>query len=418
MKTKIGERENKAKIGGVKGFLKAYPGAAVLAALIVAGGIGMGAMSLGNGDEVVLENEPTIEQEVEAPKEEAPAADEKKEEEQKEENKESEEESKEDETEEKKEDEKEETPSEEQKEETPATTPSNPAENTPSTGTPSTEGTTANNTTDATATTTTPDGQTGTAQGTTTTTTTATDANAAAGKKEETTATSTESKKEDDKKTEDVKASSSSLSAQAKKYKNDVNSDVVGWIQVPNTNINYPVVQAKDNNYYAARDINKNSSKNGVIYADYECNLKNGVGSTNTILYGHNWTNCWNPIRKNNANDVMFAQLHAFHYLDVAQSTPFIYFSTTSKDYVWQVFSVFYPKATWTDYIYAEPKSSVVKTALSSSLHDFNVSVSSSDKILTLSTCTRMLGNHNNQRFVVMAKLVPAGTAATNITSK
>ncbi len=115
----------------------------------------------------------------------------------------------------------------------------------------------------------------------------------------------------------------------------------------------------------------------------------------------------------------MFAQLAAFHYLDVAQKTPFIYFSTTSKDYVWQVFAAFYTEATWTDYIYAYPSNfaNVIKEAKARSLHNYNVSVTTSDKILTLSTCTRIYGNHNNQRFVVMAKLVPAGTASTTITA-
>ncbi len=395
MKTKIGEKSNKPKIHGVKDFLKVYPGAGLLAGLVLVGGISIGAMTLSNDndDDVVLENNPPVEQEVK-PEAETPVDNK---EENKEENK----------TEDKKDDEKvegttEEEPAKEEdnKEETPAegttsentpTTPSTPAENAGTTGTTTTpaEGTTNNNTT-------------GTA-------TPATD-----DKKED-------DKKEEDKKEEgisDISASSSSLSANVKKYQKDVNSDTVGWIQVPNTNISYPVVQASDNNYYAAKDIYKNASQNGVIYADYECKLNGTVGSTNTILYGHNWTNVRSPIRKNNANDVMFAQLHSYVYLDVAQKSPFIYFSTANKDYVWQVFSVFYTPSTWTDYIYAEPNSGVVKTAIKNSIHDFNVNVSSSDKILTLSTCTRMLGNHNNQRFVVMAKLVPAGTAATNITAK
>ncbi len=402
MKTKIGEKSNKPKIHGVKDFLKVYPGAGLLAGLVLVGGISVGAMTLSNGnnDDVVLENNPPVEQEVK-PEAEVPVENK---EENKEENK----------TDDKKDEEKVEGTAEkepeaegEKEEETPAEGEGETAETAPST--PSTPAENAGTV----GTTTTP------AEGTTNNTTTGTTTPATDDKKEET--KKEEDKKEDDKKEEtasDISASSSSLSSYVKKYQKEVNSDTVGWIQVPNTNISYPVVQASDNNYYAARDIYKNSSKNGVIYADYECKLNGTVGSTNTILYGHNWTNCWNPIRKNNANDVMFAQLHSYVYLDVAQKSPFIYFSTANKDYVWQVFSAFYTPSTWTDYIYAEPGSGVAKTAIKNSIHNFNVDVSSSDKILTLSTCTRMLGNHNNQRFVVMAKLVPAGTAATNITAK
>ena len=61
MKTKIGEKTNKPKVHGLKGFLKAYPGAAVLAGLVVAGGLGVGAMTMiGGEDEIVLENDKAV----------------------------------------------------------------------------------------------------------------------------------------------------------------------------------------------------------------------------------------------------------------------------------------------------------------------------------------------------------------------
>ncbi len=384
MKTKIGEKMNKVKINSLKGLLKAYPGAALLAALVVVGSVSAGAMALsGNTDEPVLDNDSAVVDEVEGNKEkEDNKEDDKTPAVNKEETKDAEDEKKDDESAEGEAKEGEESKEGE-------TTGDNNA---------SASNSDSNNSTSGTANT----SETGEA--------------AAVSEEGKTETVSTGGSTAAT--TEEIKASSMSLAAKAKTHKETVNSDTIGWINVPNTNINYPVVQYSDNSYYAAKDYNKNYSKNGVIYADYECNFSKGL-ATNNILYGHNWTNCWNPIRINNANDVMFAQLAAFHYLDVAQKTPFIYFSTTSKDYVWQVFAAFYTEATWTDYIYAYPSNfaNVIKEAKARSLHNYNVSVTTSDKILTLSTCTRIYGNHNNQRFVVMAKLVPAGTASTTITA-
>ena len=200
-----------------------------------------------------------------------------------------------------------------------------------------------------------------------------------------------------------------SLSAKAEKLHNNTNSDVIGWLQIPGTNIDYAVTCTTNNDYYMNHDIYKQSSKNGALVADYECNFDGGLPK-NTIIYGHNWNNCYAPIKINNPNHVMFEQLHSYVDADFAANHPYIYFSTTEGDYKYQVFAAFYTHINWTDYIYAYPDSAkfsnVVSTAKQKSEHNFGVSVSGSDKIISLSTCTRMMGNTNQYRFVVMAKLV------------
>ena len=225
----------------------------------------------------------------------------------------------------------------------------------------------------------------------------------------------------EDAKTTNVKTSNadtSSLSGKAANHKSTVNSDTIGWLRIPGTNIDYPVVQSSDNSYYVYKDYNKQYSKNGVIYADYECKSGSSL-STNTILYGHNWSNVYSR-KVADPTDVMFGQLPSFHTLSFAQQNPFIYFSTTEKDYVWQIFAVFYTEESF-NYIEASPSKDYYKTmiseALKRSIHNYNVNVSTSDQILTLSTCTRVYGQRSDQRFVVMAKKVKAGTPSTTITS-
>ena len=68
----------------------------------------------------------------------------------------------------------------------------------------------------------------------------------------------------------------------------NINSDFRGWIVVEGTNIDYPFVQGKDNNYYLHHDFNKNKSNSASIFMDYRNDYQN---DKNTILYGHNMRN-------------------------------------------------------------------------------------------------------------------------------
>lgn len=64
-----------------------------------------------------------------------------------------------------------------------------------------------------------------------------------------------------------------------------INSETVGWVQVPGTDINYPFVQARDNKYYLENSFYKENSASGWIFLDYR-NNKNDYDK-NTIIYGH-----------------------------------------------------------------------------------------------------------------------------------
>ena len=65
-----------------------------------------------------------------------------------------------------------------------------------------------------------------------------------------------------------------------------INSDVVGWIRIKNTNMNYPIMQSKYSpNYYLTRNFYKNYSSNGTPYMAENCDIEK---SDNLIIYGHN----------------------------------------------------------------------------------------------------------------------------------
>ncbi len=193
-----------------------------------------------------------------------------------------------------------------------------------------------------------------------------------------------------------------------------INSDVMAWLKVPGTNINYPVLYyASNNDYYLERDLYKNYSKNGVIYGDYENRFGTSDDlSRNNIIYGHNWTNVSSNPRIGNANDVMFAQLTSYHHLNFAKENPYIHYSTEDEEMLWVVFAAFYTDTSF-PYIYGNPSdadfANIINGAIARSRHIIDTDVNTSDTILTLSTCTRAYGSSDQQRFVVMARLMRPG---------
>ena len=172
------------------------------------------------------------------------------------------------------------------------------------------------------------------------------------------------------------------------------NSDTVGWININNTNINYPFVQAKDNKYYLTRAFDKSYNEAGWLFLDYR-NSKD-FSNKNNIIYGHS-----------RLNKTMFGSLHnvlSSNWYN-NKNNHIIRLSTQNEKTMWQIFSVYkVPVETYyltTDFDNSSSYSKFLKTIKDRSVHSFGVNVSSSDKILTLSTCS-----NNNKRVVVHAKLI------------
>ena len=102
------------------------------------------------------------------------------------------------------------------------------------------------------------------------------------------------------------------------------NNDVVGYLYIPGTNIDYPVVWNADINYYTAKGYDKQYSKNGVLWVNPDWNSTDRTNlPQNTVIYGHNWTNYSANPAIGRSSDVMFAQLTAYHYLDQVKKYPF-----------------------------------------------------------------------------------------------
>jgi len=174
-----------------------------------------------------------------------------------------------------------------------------------------------------------------------------------------------------------------------------INNDTIGWLKVNNTNIDYPVVIGKDNDYYLKRDYYKNKNRHGWIFMDYRNHVDNL--DKNTIIYGHNL-----------ANQKMFGTLrYALNSSWYKKSNnQIITFNTINENMKFQIFSIYKVPVT-TDYLTTNFASDseyakFIDMIKSRSIYDFNEEVTTSDKILTLSTCS----NGSDQRLVVHAKLI------------
>ena len=173
---------------------------------------------------------------------------------------------------------------------------------------------------------------------------------------------------------------------------------VAAHLSVQGTSIQDRAVwQAKDNtNYYTS---------GSVAWAAGTAHLRSGELSQNTVIYGHNWKNCFAPYSRTGSQ---FEPLMSFVYEDFVKDNQYIYLTTNSGVHTFRVFAVCFTKDL-SFYISCNnvDVTSIASTAKSMSLFDFGVSVSSSDKLITLSTCTRYYsGLGANQRFIVMGKLV------------
>lgn len=173
------------------------------------------------------------------------------------------------------------------------------------------------------------------------------------------------------------------------------NNETVGWLIVNNTNINYPVVQTTNNDYYLNHAFDKTSNKAGWVYADFRDDFKQL--NKNIVIYGHG--------RK---DKVMFGSLVNTMKKEWYTNTDnqIIQLSTLNYNTMWQIFSI-YTIETESYYIttdFSDNKSyvSFLETMKNRSIYDFGVNLTSNDKILTLSTCY----NDNGIRLVVQAKLV------------
>lgn len=177
------------------------------------------------------------------------------------------------------------------------------------------------------------------------------------------------------------------------------NSDLLGWITVPDSRIDYPVVHTTDNEYYLTHSFEKDYLRAGAIFADYR-NSKSLIDNYNTVIYGHNMV-----------SGAMFSCISDFFSRSYFKANRYIYIYTEEGVFVYQTFAIrkvridqdvsyittyFASSEDFLDFANRMKNASAVK------LND--VEFNEYDRIITLSTCTN--AHDANERYCLQAKLV------------
>ena len=176
------------------------------------------------------------------------------------------------------------------------------------------------------------------------------------------------------------------------------NKDIVGWLKIDNTTINYPIMQnINDPNYYLRRDFYKNYSSYGTPYMAKQCNLN----SDNIVIYGHHMK-----------NNKMFGELEKYKSKDFYNNHKIITFTTLEKEYSYEIFAVFkttvYAKNTFRYYenINFENKkmyNDFINICKDKSLYQTGIEIKDKEKLITLSTCEY---SNKNSRLVIVARKI------------
>ena len=200
-----------------------------------------------------------------------------------------------------------------------------------------------------------------------------------------------------------------SVPAEYQEYYNR-NNDIVGWIKIDGTEIDYPVVQADDNDYYLNHNFDKEKESRGTIFMDYTSD--SNLGYMNTVIHGHNWL-----------DDTVFSELPQYSDIDYYREHPVIEYNTRTEMHKWKIFAVFITTASADEdngyvfnYVYPDMGGinfdGYMAEINKRTLYYTGVDVNENDKILTLSTCTREVDTRSYRadcRIVILARMVRDG---------
>ncbi|MCD7738913.1 MAG: class B sortase [Lachnospiraceae bacterium] len=169
-------------------------------------------------------------------------------------------------------------------------------------------------------------------------------------------------------------------------YLSSVNGDVIGWIQIPGTAVNYPIVQGTDNEFYLTHLYTGETNSSGAIFLD--AGTKLGLQDRNAIIFGHNMKNGGMFAALNSYSSESYYNLHPYILVTDLDGTIMVYdiFSVYSLDTsVEENESEVYLHGFGADEVFEEYLSQVKGR----SFYDTGIQVTKEDYIITLSTCQK-----------------------------
>ena len=178
----------------------------------------------------------------------------------------------------------------------------------------------------------------------------------------------------------------------------EVNPDVLGWIVIPGTQLEYPLMKGLDNQFYLEHTWEKNPNAAGSIFL--EQTNREDLSDHHTVIYGHRMR-----------NGSMFGSLGDYQTLEHWEKHPYVYIVDDNGVRRYEIFAAYEANIGSRTYQVGfsgeESVQAFLDHCLQSSVIDTGIVPTTEEKILTLSTCTSV--GHDNLRWVVQARL--EGTA-------
>lgn len=173
-----------------------------------------------------------------------------------------------------------------------------------------------------------------------------------------------------------------------------INPDIVGWIGFEGLEIDYPVVQTKDNEFYLNHLFSLEKNKLGAIFVDYR--NKSDFSDLNTIIYGHNMK-----------NGSMFSSLTNYKSQEYYDANPDILFVTVETKYKIEFFAGLVVDGSYEsvryDFSDEDDFNQYINSLKDMSTFKSSVNVGPKDRIISLVTCSY---EYNNARYALYGKLV------------
>ena len=179
------------------------------------------------------------------------------------------------------------------------------------------------------------------------------------------------------------------------------NNDLIGWLKIEDTNIDYPVVQTNNNNYYVNHNFKKDYSELGTIFLDMDCSITKPT--SNFLIYGHR-----------NKSDQMFETLTKYKKEDFYKKHKTFEFSTLEEVGEYKIISVFQSQIYYKNqdvfkfYFFKDAKNEeefnyYIKNIKKLSMYEIEDTAVYGEQLITLTTCDYHV---EDGRFVVVAKKI------------
>lgn len=170
--------------------------------------------------------------------------------------------------------------------------------------------------------------------------------------------------------------------------------DIIGWIYCPDTPINYPIVQAEDNQYYVDRLVDGTGNGGGSIFLDFRNSSE--FTDVNSVIYGHNMT-----------NKSMFGSLRDYRQQSYYEEHPVLWIVTPELAYRVDLLAGCVTAADSDDYNLLETVNelqNLLSKLTDKSTFKSRLDPSVAERIVVLSTCTY---DYDNARYIVVGNLLP-----------